>query len=55
MPNINIKCQDCGETFFFTEKDQKFYQEKGVPLPKRCYSCRQAKKNKYLNNKKEEK
>lgn len=55
MPNINIKCQDCGETFFFTEKDQKFYQEKGFPLPKRCYSCRQVKKNKYLNNKKEEK
>lgn len=44
-----IKCQDCGEDFNFTEKDQKFYQEKGFEPPKRCHFCRKARKEKYLN------
>lgn len=44
MENIIIKCQDCGEEFIFTVNDQKFYQEKGFPQPKRCKNCRQARK-----------
>lgn len=46
-----IKCQDCGEDFTFTERDQNFYQEKGFEPPKRCKSCRNARKNKYTNRK----
>lgn len=46
--DIKIKCQDCGEEFTFTEKDQAFYQEKGFPNPKRCYFCRKARKEKHL-------
>ena len=40
-----IKCQDCGEVFDFTEKEQKFYEEKGFFPPKRCKSCRDERKN----------
>lgn len=39
-----IKCQDCGEEFIFTERDQSFYQEKGFEPPKRCRFCRNARK-----------
>ncbi len=45
-----IKCQDCGEEFNFSEKEQKFYEEKGFLEPKRCRFCRQAKKDKRLKS-----
>ena len=40
--NIKIKCQDCGKEFYFTVRDQKFYEENGYVPPKRCKSCRNA-------------
>ena len=40
--DIKIKCQDCGNEFVFTARDQKFYEEKGYIPPKRCKSCRNA-------------
>ena len=40
--NKIIKCQDCGQEFIFTVKEQKFYDEKGFPPPKRCKFCRNA-------------
>ena len=46
-----IKCQDCGKEFVFTEKEQAFYTEKGFEPPKRCKTCRDARKNKYNYNK----
>ena len=52
MSDMKIKCQDCGEPFIFTEKDQKFYEEKGFPPPKRCYFWRKTRKKKNLNYKK---
>lgn len=39
------KCKYCGENFTFTTSEQKFYEEKGFPDPKRCKSCRQKRKN----------
>ena len=45
-----IKCQDCGKEFVFTEREQEFYTEKGFEPPKRCKSCRDARKNKYNKN-----
>lgn len=47
--DIKIKCQDCGEDFNFSEKDQAFYKEKGFDNPKRCHFCRKARKEKYIN------
>ena len=41
----SIQCCDCGTTFTFTAGEQEFYQKKGYTNePKRCPSCRQAKK-----------
>ena len=40
--DIKIKCQDCGNTFVFSVKDQIFYEENGYVPPKRCKSCRNA-------------
>ena len=35
MSNIKIKCQDCGEEFNFTERDQKFYEKKRIQITKK--------------------
>ena len=39
-----LKCQDCGDEFLHTAKDQRFYAEKGFGEPKRCKPCRALKK-----------
>ena len=40
-----LTCVDCGGTFVWTAGEQDFYEEKGfTEPPKRCKSCRQAKK-----------
>jgi CxxC-x17-CxxC domain-containing protein len=40
-----IDCFDCGVTFIFTVEEQLAYQAKGhFNAPKRCPSCRQARK-----------
>jgi CxxC-x17-CxxC domain-containing protein len=43
--DLQLTCSDCGQEFTFTEADQAFFQERGYSTPKRCRSCRQAKKN----------
>ena len=43
--NKTLTCTDCGASFTFSVEDQEFYQSKGFTNePKRCPSCRQAKK-----------
>ena len=40
-----LQCSDCGATFTFSAEEQEFYQSKGYTNePKRCPSCRQARK-----------
>lgn len=53
MPDKNITCKDCGNTFVFTEGEQEFYKEKGFENePVRCPDCRRARKaNRSHNNK----
>jgi len=42
----SIQCSDCGATFTFTVEEQEFFQSKGYTNdPKRCLSCRQARKS----------
>ena len=42
----SIQCADCGATFTFTTEEQEFFQSKGYTNePKRCPSCRQARKD----------
>jgi CxxC-x17-CxxC domain-containing protein len=40
-----LVCSDCGQPFTFTADDQEFFRERGYSAPKRCKTCRQAKKN----------
>lgn len=41
----SIQCTDCGATFAFTVEEQEFFASKGYTNePKRCLSCRQARK-----------
>jgi len=41
----SIQCSDCRTTFTFTSGEQEFFASKGFTNePKRCVSCRRAKK-----------
>jgi len=41
----SITCRDCGHEFTFTASEQQFFAEKGfVNEPKRCPTCRRAKR-----------
>jgi CxxC-x17-CxxC domain-containing protein len=42
----SIQCADCGATFTFSAEDQEFFRSKGYTNePKRCPTCRQARKS----------
>ncbi len=44
--NKSLSCADCGAAFDFTAEEQEFYQSKGYTNePKRCPSCRAARKS----------
>lgn len=43
--DLQLTCSDCGQEFTFSSGDQAFFQERGYSIPKRCKTCRQAKKN----------
>jgi len=41
----SLQCADCGATFTFSVEDQEFFASKGYTNePKRCLSCREARK-----------
>ncbi|MFC1950848.1 CxxC-x17-CxxC domain-containing protein [Chloroflexota bacterium] len=41
-----LQCFECSNTFTFTAEEQEFFQTKGfVNEPKRCPSCRAARKS----------
>ncbi len=47
----SIQCSDCGTTFTFTTGEQEFFASKGYTNePKRCSSCRQARKTEHNGN-----
>lgn len=39
-----LTCQDCGQSYSFSADDQEFFATKGYTEPKRCPSCRAARK-----------
>jgi hypothetical protein len=39
-----LKCIDCKQEFVFTKGEQTFFAERNFTQPKRCKSCRDAKK-----------
>ncbi len=47
----SLQCSDCGNSFTFTAEEQRFFQSKGYTNePKRCPSCRQARKSERYGN-----
>ena len=41
----SLQCSDCGVTFTFSAEEQEFFASKGYTNePKRCFTCRQARK-----------
>ncbi len=47
----SIQCSDCGATFTFSAEEQEFFQSRGYTNePKRCPSCRQARKTERYGN-----
>ncbi|MHA1302114.1 MAG: zinc-ribbon domain containing protein [Candidatus Heimdallarchaeaceae archaeon] len=53
MTDKRIECieHNCRTIFIFTEKEQAFYRNKNLEEPKRCKSCREARKNRYTKEK----
>jgi serine/threonine protein kinase len=49
-----IECSDCGKRFYITNGEFDFFNQKGLSLPKRCPSCREAKKDGALSSKSRE-
>ncbi len=39
-----IRCIQCNSEFLFTEREQKYYQDRGFSIPKRCPDCRKERK-----------
>ena len=47
----SLECSDCGATFTFSAEEQEFFKTKGYTNePKRCPSCRQARKTERYGN-----
>ncbi len=40
----NLTCVECNTTFVFSADDQSFHAQKGYTDPKRCTSCRAARR-----------
>lgn len=41
---LPIGCYDCGQTFYFSQREQDFFTQKGFSNPTRCPGCRKAHK-----------
>lgn len=41
-----MKCKDCGNPFYITYDEEKWYTNKGLNIPKRCKACRNKRRNK---------
>ncbi len=47
----SLQCSDCGATFTFTCEEQEFFASKGYTNePKRCPTCREARKSQRGNS-----
>jgi CxxC-x17-CxxC domain-containing protein len=44
MTDRTLTCADCGQEFVFTSSEQEFYNERQFTEPRRCPSCRAARK-----------
>jgi CxxC-x17-CxxC domain-containing protein len=40
-----LSCQDCGQEFIFSAEEQEFFASKSFTEPKRCSTCRTARRS----------
>lgn len=40
MPVAEFECKDCGSDFAISAKEVRFFQSRGLQIPKRCKKCR---------------
>ncbi len=52
MPSTKKPCRTCGKEFLIIEQEQKFINERGLPLPDECPTCRQARREKLRGGRK---
>lgn len=45
MKALKIVCRECGCSIILTEKDIRFYKQKGFQPPRRCRKCREIAAN----------
>jgi len=45
LQDLTIECIDCQEEFVFAAGEQQYFIDRGMPFPKRCTNCREARKN----------
>ena len=43
MPDVEMSCVQCKDTFHFTEKEQGVFYERNMAPPQRCLKCRSKK------------
>ena len=43
MPDVEMACVQCKETFLYTEKEQGIFYERNMSPPQRCLKCRSKK------------
>lgn len=44
LNDIEIECIDCEEWFVFAAGEQQYFIDRGMPFPKRCEKCREARR-----------
>lgn len=44
VPRKHFICQDCGKIFYIGERQQKYFSDRKLKLPKRCEECRDLRK-----------
>lgn len=44
MPDLEIKCLKCEETFLFSERDQETFYRRNYAAPQYCPQCRPSKR-----------
>ena len=40
-----LTCIECGKEFILTPEHEKWFLDKGLKLPKRCFGCRNKKRS----------
>jgi hypothetical protein len=45
MPEITLVCDECQESFLFSEADQAYCVENAFPPPSRCDECTRRRKD----------